>query len=73
MKFIANDYKPNEILKFIRQNAGVTQAEFAKSLNKSKDWQQSNELGRTNYLFRDLLNIANVYNLEIVIQEKRKK
>lgn len=72
MKFKANDYKPNEILFFIRQNTGKTQKEFAKAIHKSKDWQQSNELGRTNYLFKDLLELANQYNIEIIIQEKKK-
>ena len=32
-----NDYKPNEILYFIRQSTGKTQKEFAQTINKSKD------------------------------------
>lgn len=71
MQIIVNEYQPNEIIKFIRQNTGLTQKEFAKSIQKSKDWQQSNELGRTNYYFKDLMEIAKIYNLEIIIRNKK--
>ena len=72
MKIKANDYKPNEILYFIRQSTGKTQQEFAQTINKSKDWEQSNELGRSNFLFKDLLELAKIHNIEIIIQEKKK-
>lgn len=71
MQLNTNDYKPNEILRFIRQYTNLTQKEFAKSINKSTAWQQSNELGRANYLFKDLLEIINKYNLEIIIRNKK--
>ena len=51
MEIKANNYEPNDILKFMRQATDLTQKEFAKTINKSKDWCQSNELGRSNYLF----------------------
>lgn len=51
MKLNANKYKPNEILKFMRESANMTQKEFAESIGKSKDWQQSNEYGRNKLLF----------------------
>ncbi len=70
MEFKANNYKPNEILRFMREATNMTQKDFAKRINKSKDWQQSNEYGRTNYYFKDLLNIANEYNFEIKIIKK---
>lgn len=70
MEIIANDYKPNEILKFIRQSTGKTQKEFSQSINKSKDWQYSNENGRTTYYFKDLIDIANKYKLKIIIKEE---
>ena len=68
----ANTYKPNEILKFIRQNSNLTQKEFADKIGKSYAWQQSNEIGRANYYFKDLLDIVEQFNLEIIIQEKKK-
>lgn len=73
MKINANNYKANEILKFIRQNSNLTQKDFAKSINKSEDWQYSNECGRSRYFFSDLLEIAEKYNLEIIIQDKNNK
>ncbi len=66
----ADTYEANEVLKFIRQNTNLTQEEFAKKLNKSKAWQQSNELGRSNYYFKDLQKMAKIYNFEIIIKEK---
>lgn len=70
MEIKANNYKANEILKFIRQNTNLTQKEFAKTIDKSVDWQYSNECGRSRYFFSDLQKIAKVHNLEIIIKEK---
>lgn len=72
MEIKANKYKANEILKFIRQNTNLTQKEFAKRVNKSEDWEYSNESGRSRYYFSDLLEIANKYDLEIIIKDKEK-
>ena len=47
--------------------------EFAKRINKSEDWQYSNEAGRSRYFFNDIIDIANKYNLEIIIRDKEKK
>ncbi|MCI8671795.1 MAG: helix-turn-helix transcriptional regulator [Bacilli bacterium] len=71
MEFKANNFKPNETLKFIRQSTGKTQKEFADSIKKSKDWQFSNENGRTTFYFKDLIEIANKYNLDIIIKERK--
>lgn len=70
MEIKANNYKANEVLRFIRQNTDLTQKEFAKSINKSEDWEYSNECGRTRYYFADLLDIAEKYNLDIIIRDK---
>lgn len=69
----ANLYELGQILcQFIRQNTNVTQKEFAKRVNKSEDWEYSNESGRSRYYFSDLLEIANKYDLEIIIKDKEK-
>lgn len=73
MEIKANKYKANEVLKFIRQNTNLTQKEFAKRINKSEDWQYSNESGRSRYFFSDIIEIANKYDLEIIIKDKEKK
>ncbi len=70
MEFKANDYNPNEVLRFMREATNLTQDQFAKTINKSKDWQQSNEYGRTNYYFKDLIELANKLDFEIKIIKK---
>ena len=70
MKIKASDYKPEEILRFIRQSTDLTQKEFAETINKSEHWCQSNELGRTNYYFKDLLELAKKHGFEIFIIKK---
>lgn len=72
MEIKANDYEPKDILKFMRQATNLTQKEFARTINKSKDWCQSNELGRSNYLFKDLIELAHKNNFEIIIKQKNK-
>ena len=37
MEFKSNDYKPSEILKFMRQCSGLTQKELAAQIWKSKN------------------------------------
>ena len=70
MKIKASDYKLEEILRFIRQSTDLTQKEFAETINKSEHWCQSNELGRTNYYFKDLLELAKKHGFEIFIIKK---
>ncbi len=73
MDIKANDYEPKDIIKFIRQAAGKTQKEFASDIGKSKDWVQSNEIGRSDYKFKDLMELANKNNIEIRIKSKDEK
>ena len=73
MEIKATNYKGKDILKFIRQNTNMTQKEFAESINKTRDWQASNETGRSRYFIDDLINIAKIHNLEIIIKEKQHK
>lgn len=73
MKILVKDYKPNEVLKFIRENSNLTQKEFSNRIGKSEDWQYSNEVGRANYYFKDLVTIAKMFDLEIIITDKKEK
>lgn len=73
MDIKANDYEANEILKFVRQSTGKTQKEFGQDIYKSKDWVQSNEIGRSDYKFKDLLALARKNNIEIRIISKEEK
>ena len=71
MKFKLKDYKPNEAIKIIREWSGLTQEEFAKTIDRSKDTVQSWELGRTIPSFATIYEIAKKHKLDITI-EKRK-
>ena len=72
MEIKVNNYKPNDILKFIRQNANITQETLVKKINKSKNWVKNNEQGLNRYFFEDLIKVADVCNVEIIIKDKRK-
>ena len=72
MEIKVNNYKPNDILKFIRQNANIMQETLAKKINKSKNWVKNNEQGLNRYFFEDLIKVADVCNVEIIIRDKRK-
>ena len=73
MEIKATKYKGKDILKFIRENSNMTQKEFAKTINKTRDWQASNDTGRSRYFIDDLIEIAKVHNLEIIIKDKTNK
>lgn len=70
MKIIANNYKPNEVIKIIREWSEKTQQEFADGLNKNKNTIQSWELGRNKMTFNTLMEIAKKENLIITIERR---
>ena len=72
MEIKANNYKPNDILKFIRQNANLTQEKLAYLIGKSKNWVKNNEQGLNRYFFEDLMKIADICNVDIIIRDKQK-
>ncbi len=72
MKIRANEYKTNEIFKFIRQGLNLTQNELAKKINTSKSSIEKYERGLNNYTFETLVKIAKEYDLEIIIQNKKR-
>ena len=72
MKLNANDYKANEIFKFLRQGLNLTQDELAKKVGISKSSIEKYEYGTCNYTFETLLKIAKIFDLEIIISEKEK-
>ena len=69
MEIKANNYKPNDILKFIRQNANLTQEKLANLIGKSKNWVKNNEQGINRYFFEDLIKIADICDVEIIIKD----
>ncbi len=73
MKLNANNYKSNELLRFIREGLNLTQEELAKNINISKSSIEKYEYGTVNYTFETLLKIAKAYNLNIYIENNKKK
>ena len=73
MEIKAGNYKPNEILKFIRQNSNMTQAELAKAIGKSINWVKNNEQGINRYFFEDLIKMAALCDVEIIMKENKNK
>ena len=71
MEIKANNYKANDILKFIRQNANLTQEKLANLIGKSKNWVKNNEQGINRYFFEDLIKIADICDVEIIIKNKK--
>ena len=75
MEIRAGNYKPNDILRFVRQNAGyagLTQEKLAIMIGKSKNWVKNNEQGLNRYFFEDLIKIAEICGVEIIIKDKEK-
>lgn len=72
MKINAKNYKTNEIFKFIRQALDLSQDELAKAIKVSKSSIEKYEYGTVNYTFETLQKIAQKFDLDIVIQSKKK-
>lgn len=67
MKLNANKNDANDIIKIIRDWTNKTQKEFGKDIGKSNEWVKANEAGKTNYYFKDLLELCKINNINIVI------
>ena len=72
MEIKANNYKPNDILRFVRQNANLSQEKLALMIGKSKNWVKNNEQGLNRYFFEDLIKIADICGVDIIIKDKEK-
>ncbi len=55
MKILANNYKANEIFKFLRQGLDLTQEELAQNIKASKSSIEKYEYSTVNYTFETLL------------------
>ena len=73
MKIVANDYKPNEVIKMLREYTGRTQEELAKDLKLTRNAIQKFEYGTNNYTFETLLKIAKQHGFKITIEDDTKK
>ncbi len=68
-----NNYSAKDIIKFIRQNADLTQKQFGEKINKKEETIKRYENGTRNYDFKLLIEIAEKFNLKITIKENNNK
>ena len=60
-------------MKMIREWTELTQHEFALSLQKSTSTIQSYEIGRRKYTLDTLVEIAKMYDLDIIIRKRKNR
>lgn len=72
MKIKANDYKASEIIKIIREWTELSQKEFGKTINRSRDSINNIENGRNRVFLETLLEIAKKHDVIITIEKKNK-
>lgn len=70
MTISLGDYEPKDIIYIIREWTGLSQANFGKSINKSRRMIQEYEAGKSRYYITTLLLISKVHNVEIKITKK---
>lgn len=70
MKINVNDYEANEVMRIIREWTGLTQKEFAKTINRSRDSINNIENNRNKIYLNTLMEIAKIHNLNITIEKK---
>lgn len=70
MKLILNDYKPNEIVKILREWTELSQEDFAKSVYRSKDSIKKIEIGQRNVYLHTFIEWAKIHNVKITMEKK---
>ena len=65
-----NNYKSNELIRFLRKDLNLTQVEFSKKIGISLSSLEKYESGRQDYPFIILIKIANTFNYDLIIKKK---
>lgn len=71
MEIKANDFKPREVVKILREWTEMTQNEFADSIHLSRKTIEGYEYGQRNVSFATLLKICKAHDMEIIIRKKQ--
>lgn len=69
-KIRANDYKPEEIVKFIREWTELTQKDFANSIGRKEKTISDYEHGRIKFSYEKLLEMCKKYDIDIILYKK---
>ena len=71
MKLKANDYKPNEIVKIIREWTELNQEDFGKTIGKSYGSIKKYEQGERNFNFETFMKMCKVHNIKIILEKEK--
>lgn len=72
MKFLLNDYKPEEICKILREWTDLTQEKFGKTIQRSGRSIRMLESGESHLTVETLLAIAKTHNIKIIAEKEVK-
>ncbi len=70
MQFKANDYKPKEIIKLVREWSELTQNDFAESIHRSRKTIEGYEYGTINVSLATFLKMCKAHNIEVIVRKK---
>ncbi len=70
MKININNFKCNELIRYLRKDLNLTQEQFSKKLNISLSSLEKYESARQDYPFIILVKIAKTFNYDLIIQDK---
>lgn len=73
MEFQANDYKPEEICRIMREWTDLDRKDFGKSIHRTERSVRSLETGERNLTVQTLIEIAKVHNIKIIIKKEGKE
>lgn len=71
MKLRLNDYSQAEATKIIREWSGMTQTEFAQTINKTLQTVQRYESGEINYSMGTFYDIIAAHGLVVTVEKKQ--
>lgn len=72
MKLVANDFKPQEICKIIREWTDLTQKEFGETIHRTERSVRSLETGSRHLTVETLLTMAKAHNIKVIIEKEEK-
>ncbi len=69
MKIVANNYQVQDVMRIIREWTELTQKEFAKSVNRSRDGIQKYESGKRKITFETFMMFCRKHNIKVTIEK----
>ena len=70
MNININNFKCNELIRYLRKDLKLTQKEFSKKISISLSSLEKYESGRQDYPFTILVKIATIFKYDLIIKNK---